>query len=85
MPERFTKSIIVKASPATVYGIWSQFENFPQFMDYIKSVTKMGPKMSRWEMAGPLGLSGGSRSGARRGPRRGRGAGGPPGPGRWPP
>jgi uncharacterized membrane protein len=55
MPERFTKSIIVKASPAAVYEIWSQFENFPHFMDYIERVKKLGPKMSRWQMAGPFG------------------------------
>lgn len=55
MPERFTKSIIVKASPSTVYELWSNFQNFPEFMDYIKNVTKTGPKMSKWEMSGPLG------------------------------
>lgn len=55
MPERFTKSIIVKASPAEVYELWSHFENFPNFMDYIQRVTKQGPKMSKWQMAGPLG------------------------------
>jgi uncharacterized membrane protein len=50
-----TKSIIVKADVATAYNLWANFENFPHFMKYINSVTKLGPNMSRWEMDGPLG------------------------------
>jgi uncharacterized membrane protein len=50
-----TKSIIVKADAATAYNLWANFENFPHFMKYIERVTKLGPDMSKWEMAGPLG------------------------------
>lgn len=57
MAQQFTKTITVKAAPATVYNLWANFENFPHFMDYIKKVTKTGPETSKWEMAGPLGRS----------------------------
>jgi uncharacterized membrane protein len=55
MADPITKSITVKADVATAYNLWANFENFPHFMKYIKSVTKLGPNMSRWQMEGPLG------------------------------
>jgi uncharacterized membrane protein len=55
MPDRVTKSIIVKADVATAYKLWADFENFPHFMRYIESVHKTGPKTSTWVVAGPLG------------------------------
>lgn len=55
MQEQITRSIIVKASPQEAYNVWSNFENFPYFMKYIKSVTMTGPKTSHWKMEGPLG------------------------------
>lgn len=48
------KSILVKAPLAKVYATWADFENFPHFMQHIKSVTKTGERNSHWSMEGPL-------------------------------
>jgi uncharacterized membrane protein len=56
MADPFTRSIVVLANVADVYRIWANFENFPRFMKYIKSVTLTGPRTSHWVMAGPLGV-----------------------------
>ncbi len=55
MAHQVTKSIIVKADVHTVYSIWANFEQFPYFMHYIKTVTKTGERTSHWVMDGPLG------------------------------
>ena len=55
MPDQVTKDIIVKATIDDVYNIWANFENFPSFMTYIKSITKTGARTSHWVMNGPLG------------------------------
>jgi uncharacterized membrane protein len=55
MQKRVTKSVIVGADPATVYGLWSDFENFPRFMKFIKEVRKGSEGTSHWVMEGPLG------------------------------
>lgn len=55
MPEQVTRTIIVKAPLNDVYDIWANFENFPHFMKYIKSVRKTGDRLSHWVMEGPLG------------------------------
>jgi uncharacterized membrane protein len=55
MADQFTKDIIVKASVGDVYAAWADFENFPRFMTYIKSITKAGDRTSHWVMEGPLG------------------------------
>ncbi len=57
MDETITKNIIVKADPFKVYNAWSNFENFPYFMENIKSVRKLTDKTSHWEMHGPLGVT----------------------------
>jgi uncharacterized membrane protein len=56
MTNQVTKSITVKADPQRVYEVWADFENFPMFMRYIKSVTKTGDGTSHWKMEGPLGI-----------------------------
>jgi uncharacterized membrane protein len=48
------KSIIVKAPLSQVYEAWADFETFPRFMQYIRSVAKTGDRHSRWLMEGPL-------------------------------
>jgi uncharacterized membrane protein len=55
MADRITKSIRVNASINKVYQTWSQFENFPLFMENIKAVWMIGPRTSIWEAEGPLG------------------------------
>jgi uncharacterized membrane protein len=54
-PKLVTKSIIVKGETADIFKIWANFENFPRFMQHIKSVKKSGEEMSHWIMEGPLG------------------------------
>jgi uncharacterized membrane protein len=54
-PKLVTKSIIVKADTTEVFNIWANFENFPHFMQHIKSVRKTGEEMSQWIMEGPMG------------------------------
>lgn len=48
MQKQVTKSIIVKGSPSRAFEIWTNFEEFPKFMKYIKSVSKTGENTSRW-------------------------------------
>jgi uncharacterized membrane protein len=55
MAEQITRTIIVKATPEHAYQVWENFENFPMFMKWIKSVQKTGNGASHWEMQGPLG------------------------------
>ena len=57
MAKQVTKSIIVKAPLPAVYTLWANFENFPRFMKYIKSVTVTGPQTSHWVMQGPMGVN----------------------------
>jgi uncharacterized membrane protein len=54
-PRQVTRTMIVKGSAADLYKVWSNFENFPQFMQHIKSVRKTGDDLSHWVMEGPLG------------------------------
>ncbi len=59
-PDPVTKSTIVKSPVSDVYDLWSNFENFPKFMDNIESITltgdndRTGEPMSHWVMRGPL-------------------------------
>lgn len=49
-----TKSIIVNASLSTVYNQWTQFEDFPRFMDGVLEVKQLDDKRLLWraEIAG---------------------------------
>jgi uncharacterized membrane protein len=53
--DRVTKSIIVKGDVSEIFNLWADFENFPYFMKFITSVTKIGDRVSHWVMEGPLG------------------------------
>jgi uncharacterized membrane protein len=55
MGDRITKSIRVNAPLNQVYQAWSRFENFPLFMENIKTVWMIGPRTSIWEAVGPMG------------------------------
>lgn len=55
MSEQVTKSIIVKADPQRVFELWSNFENFPHFMDHVKEVRKTDDRSSVWTVSGLLG------------------------------
>ena len=55
MAKQITQSIHVDRPVAELYALWSNFENFPNFMKHIESVKKLGDRTSRWKMDGPLG------------------------------
>jgi len=55
MSKQITQSIHVDRPVAELYGLWSNFENFPNFMKHIESVKKLGGRTSQWKMDGPLG------------------------------
>jgi uncharacterized membrane protein len=55
MPEQTTRTIIVGGSVDDIYRLWANFENFPQFMKHIKSVTRTGERTSHWVAEGALG------------------------------
>lgn len=57
MSDQITKSIIVKAEPERVFALWSNFENFPHFMDHVEEVKREGDKKSEWTVSGVLGSS----------------------------
>jgi len=52
-----TKSITINKSPAELYQFWHNFENLPQFMTHLESVTVTGEKRSHWKAKAPLGTS----------------------------
>jgi uncharacterized membrane protein len=47
--ERIQKSIYVDCPLRTVYNQWTQFEEFPRFMEGVKSVTQLDDKRLHWE------------------------------------
>jgi len=47
--ERIEKSISVDCPLQTVYNQWTQFEEFPRFMEGIKQVTQLDDKRLHWE------------------------------------
>ena len=57
MSAQVTKSIIVKADPQRIFTLWSNFENFPHFMDHVKEVKREDDKKSEWTVSGLLGSS----------------------------
>src|SRR5215212_7555499 len=46
--ETITKSIEVDVSVSTVYNQWTQFEEFPQFMDGVEEVRQLDDKRLHW-------------------------------------
>jgi hypothetical protein len=49
--------IVVQAPADTVYQVWRNFENFPNFMSNIEEVQDIGGGRSRWRAKGPLGAN----------------------------
>lgn len=49
------KTIYIHAAPETVFDIWSRYENFPQFMSNVLSVSDLGNGRSHWVVSGPAG------------------------------
>ena len=54
MTTKVEKSILVNVPVATAYNQWTQFEDFPQFMGGVKSVTQLTEDRLQWvaEIAG---------------------------------
>lgn len=46
---RVEKDITVNAPIDKVYGMWTDFENFPSFMKHIESVKRVGEDMLHWK------------------------------------
>lgn len=51
------KSVTINKSPAEIYQFWRNFENLPQFMAHLESVTTTGEKTSHWKAKAPFGTS----------------------------
>lgn len=47
--ERIEKSIEVECPLRTVYNQWTQFEEFPRFMEGVKKVTQLDDQRLHWE------------------------------------
>lgn len=52
---RVRKTINIMAPVEEVYGLWSNFENFPRFMSNIEAVKDMGNGLSHWVVKAPAG------------------------------
>jgi uncharacterized membrane protein len=51
------ESVIIDRPPRQIYDFWRNFENLPQFMDNIESVTRLGEVRSHWKIKAPAGTS----------------------------
>jgi uncharacterized membrane protein len=50
------KTIRVAAPVDRVWELWSDFENFPQFMSHLREVRKIDEGRSHWVAVGPAGV-----------------------------
>lgn len=50
-------SVTINKSPAELYQFWHNFENLPQFMTHLESVTVTDEKRSHWKAKAPLGTT----------------------------
>ena len=57
MAQRVHESIEVQAPVEDVFRYWSNFENFPNFMQNVEEVRMEGQDTSHWRVKGPLGKS----------------------------
>lgn len=48
-------SVTVMRPATDLYAFWRRFENLPQIMDHLESVTELGDKRSRWVAEAPAG------------------------------
>ncbi len=49
MPSHVTKSVDIKAPVSVVYNQWTQFEEFPQFMEGVEAVKQTSDKTLHWK------------------------------------
>lgn len=57
MAQRVHESIEVEAPLDDVFAYWSNFENFPRFMQNVEEVRTTAQDTSHWRVKGPLGKS----------------------------
>lgn len=57
MAQRVNGSIEVEVPRRDVFRYWSNFENFPNFMQNVEEVRMTGRDSSHWKVKGPLGKS----------------------------
>ncbi|MFF0905056.1 UNVERIFIED_CONTAM: SRPBCC family protein, partial [Kocuria sp. CPCC 205316] len=48
MSTKVEKTVVVEVPLSTVYNQWTQFEDFPHFMNGVKSVTQLGDDRLEW-------------------------------------
>ena len=51
------KSTTVNSSTDELYRFWRNFENFPRFMNHVKSVKDLGNGRSHWVVRAPVGAA----------------------------
>lgn len=56
MSNQISQSITVGVPVDQAYAIWSDFTQFPQFMNHVKSVERISDEMSHWVVRGPAGV-----------------------------
>jgi uncharacterized membrane protein len=56
-PIQVSAAITVRRDPQELYGIWRDFERFPEFMAHLEEVRCTGPARSHWKARAPLGMS----------------------------
>lgn len=49
------KSLRIRAPAERVFELWSNFENFPQFMTHVKNVRRVDERRWQWTVDGPAG------------------------------
>jgi uncharacterized membrane protein len=54
---RIEKSITINRPVEELYKFWRNFENLPQFMHHLESVTILDEERSHWKVKGPAGSS----------------------------
>jgi uncharacterized membrane protein len=55
--ERTEKSVEIKAPVEVVFGLYSDFEKFPEWMKHIKEVRRTGENYTKWTADAPLGIN----------------------------
>lgn len=50
------KSVTINKSAEELYSFWRNFENLPQIMSHLESVTDYGRGRSHWVAKGPMGM-----------------------------
>jgi len=55
--ERTEKTFEINAPVEVVFDLFSDFEQFPEWMEHIKEVRQTEPRFTRWAAEAPLGIN----------------------------